>query len=104
MINATKLHDELVAAGIPIIGCNSNGEVRFKDEATAAQRTQTATIVAAHDPSDTEDQKVAKLSVLTTPKFQAAQALVARFGYANVPANVKTVFDAGIQAIQDTWK
>lgn len=52
MINTAKLHRELVTAGIPINGVDSNGNIYFMATATAEQRTQAAAILAAHDPID----------------------------------------------------
>ena len=47
--HATRLDGELRAAGVPLHGCNSNGAIHFKDEATAAHRARAAEILAAHD-------------------------------------------------------
>lgn len=50
-VNIYKLTEELTDAGIPIEGCNSSGDVAFAKTATAAQREQAKTIVAAHNPA-----------------------------------------------------
>ena len=46
-----KLYNELIAAGIPVDGCSSDGRIDFKPEATPEQRQQAAAILAAHDPT-----------------------------------------------------
>lgn len=74
MINVEKLAQEIRGAGIPIHGVSSTGRVDYKAEATQAQREQGASIVAAHDPSSTEDQRLAGLAL---PK-KALAALVIR--------------------------
>lgn len=38
MIEPEKLYAALIAAGIPVVGCTSEGLVYFSDNATAAQR------------------------------------------------------------------
>jgi len=63
IVNATKLDQELRAAGIPMDGCSSSGRIDFRPEATPAQREQAARILAAHDPSDTRAQKLARLGM-----------------------------------------
>lgn len=62
-VNARKLIDELMAAGIPCFGCNSDGSVFFDASATAADRTAAASILAAHDPSPTNAQQLAGLGI-----------------------------------------
>ncbi len=56
-INSTKLDCELREAGIPIDGCNSNGVISFKPEATQAHRDQATRILAAHNPYDYADER-----------------------------------------------
>lgn len=46
-----KLYNELIAAGIPVDGCSSDGRIDFKPEATLEQRQQATAILAAHDPT-----------------------------------------------------
>lgn len=62
IFNAEKLHDELIAAGIPITGCNSNGDVTFAASATKKQKDAAATIVAAHNPALTKEQQLASFN------------------------------------------
>lgn len=59
LINATKLHNELVAAGIPIEGVAATEPPRidFRPEATPAQQRQAQEILAAHVPEDHRDKR-----------------------------------------------
>lgn len=51
-INLTyKLTVELLAAGLPISGVDSNGVISWSTPPTPSQETEAATIVAAHDDS-----------------------------------------------------
>lgn len=60
MFNAPKLHRELELALIPITGCNSDGRITFKPEATPEQQLQAEAIKAAHNPDTLlpEDQAI----------------------------------------------
>ena len=51
-INVIKLHNELVAEGLPIVGVSDNGEVSWLDaeNVTSAELAEALAIVAAHDP------------------------------------------------------
>jgi len=49
LINVTKLHAELVKAGIPIDGCASDGRIDYKAEATDAQKEAAQAILASHN-------------------------------------------------------
>lgn len=59
MINVTKLHQELVQAGIPIDGVADETPPRidFRPEATEKQRQQAQTILEAHVPEDYRDRR-----------------------------------------------
>ncbi len=67
MFRLTKLLNELVAAGLPVVGVSAVGamvgdlasEVRIDWDGTpdAAQQAQAAAIMAAHDPVDYEAQE-----------------------------------------------
>ncbi len=61
MINATKLHQELVKAGIPIDGVGDTVPPRidFRPEATEVQQEQALAILAAHVPEDYLDKRQA---------------------------------------------
>jgi hypothetical protein len=49
--DAPRLTAELLAAGVPITGCASDGRIGFRPEATAADRARAEAILAAHDPT-----------------------------------------------------
>lgn len=53
-LNATKLDSELRAAGLPIVGCNSDGLVTWANGVipTQGQIDQANAIIAVHDPID----------------------------------------------------
>lgn len=59
MINPTKLHHELVKAGIPIEGVAATEPPRidFRAEATDEQRILAEQIVAAHVPEDDRERR-----------------------------------------------
>jgi len=73
MINTQKLDRELKDAGVPIHGCNSDGEIAFTDAATYAHKKKAAKILFDHDPSDTRAQRLAKIGM---SEFHAAMLLV----------------------------
>ena len=59
-ILVSKLHRELAAAGISIIGVSAdeNGDldrIDFAPSVTEAQQAQALAIVSAHDPTDTDE-------------------------------------------------
>lgn len=49
--NPYRLHKELTAAGIPVIGVSSQGRVDTDRELTPAEQERVKAILAAHDPS-----------------------------------------------------
>jgi hypothetical protein len=51
-INVSKLHQELVAAGVPVVSVHINGTVDYADDPTPEEITLTGQIIAAHDPTD----------------------------------------------------
>lgn len=61
MINVTKLHQELIEAGIPIDGVAATEppHIDFRPEATNAQREAAETLLAAHVPEDYQDKREA---------------------------------------------
>ena len=52
MINVSKLHKELEAAGLPVVGVRSNGDpvADYLRELTVAEQAIADGIIAAHDP------------------------------------------------------
>lgn len=65
MFNATKLTQELRSAGVPIDGCNSNGIVFFKPEATQEHKDLASQILANHNPIWYVDQRVKEYPLVT---------------------------------------
>ena len=49
--NATVLDAELRAAGLPIVGCTSEGVIEWASTPTSEQLSTSRTVMAAHDPS-----------------------------------------------------
>jgi hypothetical protein len=67
--NPSKLHQELLAAGIPVISVDENGICEF-DSATPAQLKAAHLIIDAHDPIPTQDTfEVASISQETLTKM-----------------------------------
>ncbi|KAA3644567.1 MAG: hypothetical protein DWQ07_14200 [Chloroflexi bacterium] len=56
-VNPTKLHLELEAAGIPIDGVDSDGNINFLDSASEAQKEKATKILADHDPRDLAEER-----------------------------------------------
>jgi hypothetical protein len=52
MINTAKLHQELQAAGLPVVSVHSNGTVDYADILTPEEITLAAQIIASHDPTN----------------------------------------------------
>ncbi len=50
--NASKLMSELVAAGLPIVGCASTGRIDWQDgHPTPEEMAAADAVLAAHDPT-----------------------------------------------------
>lgn len=80
IFNATKLHRELELALIPITGCNSDGRITFKPEATPEQMVQADAIKAAHNPDTLlpEEQAIKDdFAVVKTSQVQTVLAQIA---------------------------
>lgn len=98
-MNAEKLDADLKAACPRVIGCASTGRVDFADgtswrpgEPTPdADRQTVAAVVAAHDPSDTPDQKLCKVAVPL--RLLAALTEIASKGRVNAPAWARNTVD-----------
>lgn len=66
MIDVAALHDELIAAGLPVISVNSDGRVDYSRALTAAELTTAKAIIAAHDPTKRErDERTARETAKT---------------------------------------
>ena len=98
MINVAKLDQELRTAGVPIHGCDSEGEVSFADEATTAQRKKAAKIVADHDPTDTREQRHQKNGI--SPLLAAVILLL---GDSNPPPEARQIVQAEAARIRSLW-
>ena len=94
-VNVQKLTEELVADGIPIHGCSSDGRIDFKDEATDTHKAQAAIIFSLHDVSETTVQK---LRAFGLDKTRAALLLRLSTGFNSLPLAQKN----RIQAIIDS--
>ena len=55
MFNVEKLHEELSAAGLPVIGCDSNGRVTYLREISQAEQDLVKTVKKNHDPQDEKE-------------------------------------------------
>lgn len=76
--NVELLREQLDTAGIPVDGCNSDGTVWYRPEATELQRQQGDAIVAAHNPTGlTEQQKVdaARAAIQDGKRYLAKQLI-----------------------------
>jgi len=66
MIDVTALTEELIAAGLPVVGVSSDGRVDYSRELTAAELTTAKAIIAAHDPTKRErDERTARETAKT---------------------------------------
>ena len=52
MFNVEKLHEELMAASLPVIGCDSNGKVCFSREISKEEEELVETVKEKHDPQE----------------------------------------------------
>ena len=53
-INPAKLHHELKAAGLPVVGVSSSGRVDYDRSLTAAEKESAQLVMEAHDPSPSD--------------------------------------------------
>ncbi|HAF62431.1 MAG TPA: hypothetical protein DCK95_08905 [Anaerolineaceae bacterium] len=53
-VNHEKLHKELKAAGLPVIGVSASGRVDYARALTLAEQESAKTIIAAHDLTPTD--------------------------------------------------
>ncbi|GIW81502.1 MAG: hypothetical protein KatS3mg105_3309 [Gemmatales bacterium] len=66
-IEGGRLHDELAAAGLPVVTVRERAdeyEVVLADDATQAQIDQANTIIDAHDGRPTDEEKLARVGGL----------------------------------------
>lgn len=108
-MNLMKLDAELKTACPRVIGCASTGRVDFVDgrswrpgDPTPDADTQVvATVVAAHDSSDTQDQKLARRGYT---HLLAALVEIASKGRANAPTWARSAVDAAAAEIDEALK
>lgn len=54
MIDALSLTEELIAAGLPVVGVSGDGRIDYSRTLTPAEQTAARAITAAHDPTKRE--------------------------------------------------
>jgi len=52
-VNPTKLHQELLAAGLPVVSVASDGRVDYSRDLTTTEQTTAASVIAAHNTAQT---------------------------------------------------
>lgn len=72
MKNSGKLHGELLAAGIQISGCNSDGKVWDVGGNEIQDRQDVAAVIAAHDPTPVVQAVQEFLIPIKAPDFIVA--------------------------------
>ena len=50
-INPSKLHQELLSAGFPVVGVASDGRIDYSRDLTASENKAVQSLIAAHDPT-----------------------------------------------------
>jgi hypothetical protein len=50
LINVSKLHEELKAAGLPVVSVHSDGKVEYSRALSSAEKTSATALITAHDP------------------------------------------------------
>ena len=61
-VNPTKLHQELLAAGLPVVSVASDGRVDYSRGLTTTEQTTAAAVIAAHNTAKTtEETRIAGL-------------------------------------------
>ena len=55
-VNPTKLHQELLAAGFPVVSVSSDGRVDYSRDLTTTEQTTAAAVIAAHNASQTTEE------------------------------------------------
>lgn len=73
--NSSLLHKELVAAGLPVEGCDSTGQISWRTPPTRDQQTTAAGVLAAHNPLKA-DPRTSRLTELRA-KRRSGQDLTA---------------------------
>jgi len=64
-INPGKLYEELVSAGIEIVGCDSTGRVQGLNGKDIQDRPEVQAVISKHDPTpipeETEEDRIKKI-------------------------------------------
>ena len=55
-VNPTKLHQELLAAGLPVVSVASDGRVDYSRDLTTTEQTTAAAVIAAHNIAKTTEE------------------------------------------------
>lgn len=55
-INPNKLTQELIEAGLPVVGVSSDGRVDYSRALTATERNTAEAVISAHDPAISTDE------------------------------------------------
>jgi hypothetical protein len=50
LINVSKLHSDLLAAGLPVVSVHSDGKVDYSRLLSKAEELKVEALIAAHDP------------------------------------------------------
>lgn len=55
-VNPTKLHQELLAAGLPVVSVSSDARVDYSRELTTTEQTTATAVIAAHNIAKTTEE------------------------------------------------
>lgn len=55
-VNPSKLHQELLAAGLPVVSVSSDGRVDYSRELTTTEQTTAAAVIVAHNSAQTTEE------------------------------------------------
>lgn len=55
-INPTKLHQELLDAGLPVVCVSSDGRIDYSRSLTSTEESTAESVIAAHDPAQTTEE------------------------------------------------
>lgn len=76
LVNPVKLHQELKAAGLPVVGVSSSGRIDYSRSLTATERDTATQVIAVHDPAVSDkDVFFAKLAMSGFSRDEVLYAL-----------------------------
>lgn len=55
-VNPSKLHQELLDAGLPVVSVSSDGRVDYSRDLTTTEQTSASTIITAHNSAQTTEE------------------------------------------------